>query len=62
MTSMGLPEWIAKGYAELCEGFSQNFASNTTKNVEILTGHPARSFETFVKDFSQVFRKEQKVA
>lgn len=62
MVGMGLPQWIAEGYAELAEGFSRNFAAETTKNVELLTGHPARSFETFVKDFSQVFGKEQKIA
>lgn len=62
MTTMGVPQWIADGYAELSEGFSKNFAAKVTNNVEILTGHPARSFETFVKDFSQVFRKAQKVA
>jgi uncharacterized protein YbjT (DUF2867 family) len=55
MVGMGLPEWIAKGYVELSEGFSKNFASRTTKNVEILTGHPARSFEQFAHDFVQVF-------
>jgi uncharacterized protein YbjT (DUF2867 family) len=55
MVGMGVPEWIAKGYAELSEGFSENFASKATENVENLTGHPARSFEQFVRDFAKVF-------
>jgi uncharacterized protein YbjT (DUF2867 family) len=55
MVSMGLPEWIAKGYGELMEGFSENFANRVTDNVETLTGHPARSFEQFARDFAQVF-------
>jgi len=59
MTGMGMPEWIAKGYVELSEGFSENFANNTTKNVEILTGHPARSFEQFASDFAQVFNNTE---
>jgi uncharacterized protein YbjT (DUF2867 family) len=59
MTGMGMPEWIAKGYVELMEGFSENFANSTTKNVEILTGHPARSFEQFAADFAQVFSGEK---
>lgn len=59
MTGMGLPEWIAHGYVELSEGFSQNFANKTTKNVEFLTGHSARSFEQFVKDFEQVFSSQE---
>ncbi|MCW9064825.1 MAG: SDR family oxidoreductase, partial [Ignavibacteriaceae bacterium] len=49
MVGMGVPEWIAKGYLELSEGFSENFAYSTTNNVEILAGHPARSFDEFVK-------------
>jgi len=59
MTGMGIPEWIAKGYVELSEGFSENFANSTTKNVEILTGHPARSFEQFAADFAQVFMSKE---
>jgi uncharacterized protein YbjT (DUF2867 family) len=62
MVNFGLPEWIAEGYVELSEGFSKNFASKVTGNVETLTGHPARSFETFAGDFSQVFGKQPKVA
>jgi uncharacterized protein YbjT (DUF2867 family) len=55
MVSMGFPEWIARGYGELMEGFSQGFASQVTDNVKILTGHPARSFEQFARDYIQVF-------
>ena len=55
MVGMGMPEWIAKGYQELSEGFSNNFANSTTNNVKILTGHQARSFEQFAADFAQVF-------
>lgn len=55
MTSMGFPEWIARGYGELMEGFSEGFANRTTDNVANLTGHPARSFEQFARDFAQVF-------
>lgn len=55
MVGMGFPEWIAKGYVELSEGFSENFANSATDNVATLTGHPARSFEQFARDFAQVF-------
>jgi uncharacterized protein YbjT (DUF2867 family) len=55
MMSMGFPEWIARGYGELMEGFSEGFADTTTDNVETLTGHPARSFEQFARDFAHVF-------
>jgi uncharacterized protein YbjT (DUF2867 family) len=62
MVGMGLPEWIAKGYVELSEGFSENFANSTTRNVEILTGHPSRSFEQFASDFARVFDNKHVVA
>jgi uncharacterized protein YbjT (DUF2867 family) len=55
MTDMGMPEWIARGYIELSEGFSNNFADSVTSDVATLTGHPARSFEQFVRDHAQVF-------
>lgn len=55
MVGMGFPEWIARGYGELMEGFSEGFANSTTDNVEKLTGHQARSFEQFATDFAQVF-------
>ncbi|MEJ2560390.1 MAG: NmrA family NAD(P)-binding protein, partial [Anaerolineae bacterium] len=55
MLGIGMPEWIAKGYVELFEGFSENFANRATDNVAILTGHPARSFEQFARDFAQAF-------
>ena len=58
MMSMGVPEWIARGYGELMEGFSEGFASSTTDNVATLTGHPARSFEQFACDYTQVFLGE----
>jgi uncharacterized protein YbjT (DUF2867 family) len=55
MVGMGVPEWIAQGYAELSEGFSEDFAARATDNVANLTGHPARSFEQFVRDFAKAF-------
>jgi uncharacterized protein YbjT (DUF2867 family) len=55
MTDMGMPEWIARGYVELAEGFSADFANSTTNNVATLAGHPARSLEQFVRDYAQVF-------
>ena len=62
MVGMGIPEWIADGFVELDEGFSKNFAGSTTKNIEILTGHPARSLEQFAKDFAQVFESKKEAA
>lgn len=54
MVGMGFPEWIAQGYVELFEGFSENFANSVTDSVERLTGHPPRLFEQFARDFAPV--------
>ncbi len=59
MVSMGIPEWIAGGYAELSEGFSKDFAGRAERNVELLTGHPARSFEQFANDFESYFTEKK---
>lgn len=55
MTEMGFPEWVGLGYAELMDGFKEGFAKEATDNVERITGHPARSIETFAKDFAGFF-------
>lgn len=55
MVTMGMPEWIAQGYVELSEGFSEGFASQATDNIATLTGRPARSFEQFAQDHAEVF-------
>ncbi len=55
MVGMGVPEWIADGFAELFEGFSENWADQVKDSVQVLTGHPGRSFEQFARDFKQMF-------
>ena len=55
MTEMGFPEWTAQGLAELMDGFKDGFAKEATDNVERLTGHPARTVETFAHDFAGFF-------
>lgn len=55
MMEMGFPEYIVDGYVELSRGFAQGFANRVTGNVELLTGHPARSIHDFVKDFKNYF-------
>ena len=55
MVAMGFPDWIARGYGELMDGFGKNFANRVTDSVATLTGHPPGSFEQFARDFAQVF-------
>ena len=55
MLGMGLPEWIADAFGEYFKAFSEDYGDFTTPDVEKVTGELARSYETFVRDFSQVF-------
>jgi len=55
MISMGLPEWISDAFGEYFTAFSEGYGDFTTPDVEKVTGHPARSYETFARDFAQVF-------
>lgn len=55
MQQMGVPEWVAEGYAELSEGFANGFADRTSYDVEKLAGRPPRDFETFANDFREAW-------
>jgi uncharacterized protein YbjT (DUF2867 family) len=55
MIAMGVPPWIAEGYAEIHAGLEDGFADLTTSNVHALSGHQPRGFEQFARDFADVF-------
>ena len=55
LVGMGFSEWTALGFAELMDGFKEGFADKPRDGVQTLTGHPARSVETFAKDFASYF-------
>ena len=55
MVGMGLPEWVADAFGEYMIAFGEGYGDFTTPDVEQVTGHPARSYETFAHDFAQVF-------
>ena len=55
MLGMGMPEWFADAMTEYIKAFSEGSGDFTTNDFEEITGHPARSYETFARDFSQAF-------
>ncbi len=55
MVGMGLPEWVADAFGEYMIAFSEGYGDFTTDTVENITAQPARSYETFARDFAQVF-------
>ncbi len=55
MIGMGLPEWVADAFGEYFTAFSEGYGDFTTDDVQLVTGNPARSFETFARDFAPVF-------
>ena len=57
MIGMGMSEWLAEDFCEYFENHSTGVSDFTTNEVEKLTGHPPRSYETFARDFAQYFKK-----
>ncbi len=55
IVGMGLSEWFADALDEYSRAFSEGFGDFTTNDFEEITGHPARSYETFARDFAQAF-------
>ena len=55
MIGMGMSEWLAEDFCEYFENHSTGVSDFTTNEVEKLTGHPPRSYETFARDFAQYF-------
>ncbi len=55
MVGMGLSGWLADANNEYFKALSEGFGDFTTNGVEEITGHPARSYETFARDFAQAF-------
>ncbi len=55
MIGMGVPEWVADALVEYFQAFNEGYGDYTTPDVEVVTGHLARSYETFARDFAQAF-------
>ena len=55
MLGMGIPEWVADGIIETAGALSEGLGDYTADDFEELTGHQANSYETFARDFAQVF-------
>jgi len=57
MIGMGMPQWLAEAFCEYFANHSTGVSDFTTNDVEKLTGHLPRSYETFARDFAQYFRQ-----
>ncbi|MCH7955514.1 MAG: SDR family NAD(P)-dependent oxidoreductase, partial [Candidatus Marinimicrobia bacterium] len=55
LSGMGFPDWNKNAYLEYFKAYSEGWGDYTSSDVEDITGNPARSIETFAKDFAQVF-------
>lgn len=62
MVGMGLPEWFSDAMVEYFRAFSEGYGDFITDDVQLVTGNPARSFETFAGDFAQVFGADTRQA
>lgn len=55
MLGMGVPAWAADARNEFFKAHWNGCGDFTTDDVKVLTGHQARSYEEFAKDFASVF-------
>lgn len=50
LRDMGMGEWFASVMRDYSRAYSENWGNITTGDVERLSGHPARPFETFARE------------
>ena len=50
LLQMGFGEWMADLLREYSEAYGDDWGDLVTGNVELLTGHPPRNFEAFVRE------------
>ena len=55
LLGFGLPEWQAEGLIEDYAHYRRGEAANVSTAVQQVTGHPARSFEGFARDYKELF-------
>ena len=55
LLGFGLPEWQAEGLIEDYGHYRRGEAANLLNTVRDITGHPARKFSTFARDYKQAF-------
>ena len=56
MVGAGLPEWMASDLTGMAAWFSTGGGATPAPTVQGITGKPARSFDTFARDFAGAFK------
>ena len=55
MMAMGMPDWMADGWAKIALMVSTGAASKVTNAVQEITGQAPRSFDQFARDYAEAF-------
>ena len=58
MMAMGMPDWMADGWAAMATMISTGAANMVTPMVKEVTGQEPRSFDEFARDYSGAFKGE----
>jgi uncharacterized protein YbjT (DUF2867 family) len=58
LRGLGMPDWQAEGLIEDYAHYRRGEASAISGTVEEVTGHRARSFAEFARDYHQAFQSE----
>ena len=62
MMESGYPDWLADSMLELMSIFSMGYASAVSDTVEKVTGHGARSFDTFARELATYLERKEAAA
>ncbi len=58
MMAMGMPDWMADGWAAMAIMISTGAADMVTPMVKEVTGQEPRSFDEFARDYAGAFKGE----
>ncbi len=58
MMAMGMPDWMANGWAAMATMIGTGAADMVTPMVKEVTGQEPRSFDQFARDYADAFKGE----
>ena len=56
LVAAGLPAWLVEVRMEFATALRDGYAATVTDTVQAVTGQPARTFDTFVREHAALFR------
>jgi uncharacterized protein YbjT (DUF2867 family) len=57
LVAAGIPTWLVDVRIEFATALRDGYATAVTDTVQRITGQPARTFDTFVREHAALFRR-----